>query len=241
MSENDRSPPRLGPEPARARPARGGPDAATVVVAADRPLTRFAIRRTLEDGGFSVCAEPGDASGAVEAAVRERPDVCLLDLHMEGSIEAIERLTSELPEIAVVVVTASGNDPDLFEALCAGAAGHVPQDIDPERIPVVLESVLEGEIALPRTVVRKLVEEFRARGERRRLPLLQNAPPLTEREWEVLDLLREGLSTSEIARRLFISKVTVRTHVRSIVKKLSVSDRSAAVRLLDQVLRAGTR
>ena len=217
------------------------PNGGRVLIADDHPLTRFAIRRALEDGGFVVSAEVRGAREAVEAARRERPDVCLLDLHMPAAIEAIESIASDAPETAVVVVTVSRNDPDLFDALCAGAAGYIPADTDAERIPVVLENVLRGDIALPRAVVGKLVEEFRGRRARRRLPLVENTRSLTEREWEVLDLLREGLSTAEIARRLFIYQVTVRTHVRSIVKKLSVADRHAAIRLLEQALRAGTR
>ena len=214
-----------------------------MVVAEDHALTRFAIRRTLEDGGFVVSAEASDAGGAVEAALRERPDVCLLDLHMPGSvIEAIREITSAVDETAVVVLTVSRNDPDLFEALCAGASGYVAQDVDPERMPSALRNVLEGEIALPRMIVRRLTEEFRTRGERRPLRVLQDGRArLTEREWEVLELLRQGLTTADVAKRLFISQVTVRTHVRSIVKKLSVADRHAAIRLLEQALRAGTR
>ena len=211
------------------------------MVADDHPLTRFALRRALEDGGFAVSWDAGDAADAVDAALRERPDVCVLDLHMPGSIEAIERIASALADTAVVVVTVSRNDPDLFDALCAGATGYIAQDTDAEQIPFALESVLRGEIALPRGVVRKLVDEFRQRRPRRLLPLGENARSLTEREWEVLHLLREGLSTAEIARRLFISQGTVRTHVRSIVKKLSVTDRSAAIRLLEQALRSGGR
>jgi DNA-binding NarL/FixJ family response regulator len=229
---------------ARARsdpPFAVAPEGQRVLVADDHALTRFALRRALEDGGFVVCAEVGSAADAVEAALRERPDVCLLDLHMPGSIEAIETIASRFEETAVVVVTVARSDPDLFEAMCAGAVGYIPQDTDAERIPLALEAVLQGDIALPRAVVKKLVEEFRARRERRRLPMIENGRSLTEREWEVLEHLREGLSTAEIASRLFISQVTVRTHVCSIVKKLSVSDRSAAVRLLEQALRAGTR
>ncbi len=211
------------------------------MVADDHGLMRFALRRALEDGGFAVTGDTGDAADLIQVALGERPDVCLLDLHMPGALEAIERIASDAPETAVVVVTVSRNDPDLFEALCAGAAGYIPQDTGAERIPLALESILQGEVALPRAVVRKLVEEFRERRQRRRLPLAERAGSLTEREWEVLDLLRDGLSTAEIAKRLFISQVTVRTHVRSIVKKLSVTDRSAAIGLLEQALRARTR
>lgn len=243
MSESDRGSLRLAPEPARAPLAADAAHVDTVVVAADNALTRFAIRRALEDGGFVVCAEAGDLAGAVEAALRERPDVCLLELHMPGNvIEAIEAIVSGSENTAVVALTVARNDPNLFQALCAGATGYVPEDIDPERIPSALRNVLEGEIALPRSVVKEFVAEFHARHSQRLLRLRADGRArLTEREWEVLDLLRQGLSTAEVAKRLFISQVTVRTHVRSIVKKLSVPDRSAAIRLLEQALRARTR
>ncbi|HEV3408474.1 MAG TPA: response regulator, partial [Gaiellaceae bacterium] len=154
-------------------PVRDAPEHQRVLVADDQALTRFALRRALEDGGFLVCAEVRNAADAVEAALRDLPDVCLLDLHMLGSIEAIETIASKLEETAVVVVTVARNDPDLFEAMCAGAVGYIPHDTDAERIPLALEAVLQGDIALPRAVVKKLVEEFRARRERRRLPMIE--------------------------------------------------------------------
>jgi DNA-binding NarL/FixJ family response regulator len=94
--------------------------------------------------------------------------------------------------------------------------------------------VLSGEAALPRELVARVIEEFRGRGRRRRLPVLRRLDvDLTDREWDVLELLREELPTREIARRLQISEVTVRRHVGTVLKKLQVSDRAAAIRLLD--------
>jgi DNA-binding NarL/FixJ family response regulator len=207
-----------------------------VLIADDHPPTRAGVRAALEKGTFAVCAEAADASGAIEAARRERPDVCLLDIHMPGDgIRAAEVISRELPETAVVMLTVSRTDEDLFDALRAGASGYLLKDIDPARLPLALHGVLEGEAALPRRLVALLIEEFRERRRRRRIPLVgRRSVELTDREWEVLDLMREGLSTEEIAARLFISPVTVRTHVSAILRKLQVPNRDAAVELLDR-------
>lgn len=206
-----------------------------VLVADDHPPTRAGVRAALERASFSVCAEAADAPAAVEAARRERPDVCLLDIHMPGDgIRAAETIARELPETAVVMLTVSRADEDLFSALRVGASGYLLKDIDPGRLPHALLGVLEGEAALPRRLVALLMEEFRERRRRHRIPLLgRRSVELTDREWEVLDLMRKGLSTQEIADKLFISPVTVRTHVSAILRKLHVSSREAALELLD--------
>jgi DNA-binding NarL/FixJ family response regulator len=206
------------------------------LVADDHPPTRAGVRAALERDGFVVCAEAGDARSAIETARRERPDVCLLDIHMPGDgIHAAETISRELPDAAVVMLTVSRTDADLFNALRAGASGYLLKDIDPIRLPLALRGVLEGEAALPRRLVALLIEEFRERKRRRRIPLVgRRGVELTDREWEVLDLMKQGLSTEDIATRLFISPVTVRTHVSSVLRKLHVSTREAAVALLDR-------
>jgi DNA-binding NarL/FixJ family response regulator len=207
-----------------------------VLIADDHPPARAGVRVALEAGGFEVCAEAGDAAGAIAAAARELPDVCLLDIHMPGDgIQAAEAITHELPATAVVMLTVSREDTDLFDALRAGASGYLLKDIDPARLPLALHGVLEGEAALPRQLVALLIEEFRERRRRRRIPLRgRRSAELTDREWEVLQLMRHGAQTEEIAARLFISPVTVRTHVSAILRKLHVPTREAAIELLDR-------
>jgi DNA-binding NarL/FixJ family response regulator len=204
-----------------------------VILADDHPPTRAGVRYTLETAGMEVVGEASDANGAVDLALREQPDVCLLDIHMPGSgINAARAITRELPETRVVMLTVSRDDEDLFEALRAGAAGYLLKDMDPDRVPNALEGVLAGEAALPRTLLLRVMDEFRDRGRRKlRLPGRKDAD-LTDREWEVLNLLRDGLSTQEIAARLYVSAATVRSHVASVLKKLRVPDRDAAVKLL---------
>lgn len=205
-----------------------------VLIADDHPPARAGVKAALERADFVVCASARDARSAVEAARRERPDVCLLDIHMPGDgIKAAETISRELPDTAVVMLTVSRTDRDLFDALRAGASGYLLKDIDPARLPLALHGVLDGEAALPRRLVTLLIEEFRERKRRRRIPLVgRRSVELTDREWEVLELMRQGLSTHEIGERLFISPVTVRTHVSAILRKLQVPTREAAVALL---------
>jgi len=205
-----------------------------VLLADDHPPTRAGVRSALEEEGFEICGEAGDAEEAVRLAREQRPDVCLLDIHMPGNgISAAARITDELPETAVVMLTVSRDDRDLFDALKAGAMGYLLKDIDPDRLPHALRGVLAGEAALPRDLVARLVDEFRSAGKRRRIPIVGRKPvELTDAEWRVLDLLAEGRSTEEIAQRLFVAQVTVRTHVSSILKKLHVKSRAEAIRLV---------
>lgn len=205
-----------------------------VLIADDHPMTRVGVRLALERGGFDVCAEADDGPSAVEAAEREHPDVCLLDIQMPGSgIRAAEEIAKRVPSTAIVMLTVSRRDSDLFDALRVGASGYLLKDTDPDRLPLALRGVLEGEAALPRHLVTLLIDEFRERGRRRPL-LKRRGVVLTEREWEVLELMSQGLTTFEIGDRLFIEPVTVRTHVSAILKKLRVSSRRAALELIER-------
>jgi DNA-binding NarL/FixJ family response regulator len=203
-------------------------------VADDHPPLRASVRRALEQHGFDVCFEAANAADSVAAAERERPDVCVLDVHMPGNgIAAAAQIAARLPETAIVMLTVSDSDEDLFDALRAGAQGYLLKDIDPARLPLALEGVLAGEAALPRALVARVLDEFRARRRRRRLLLPGGrGSTLTDREWETLELLADGLSTAEAAERLLVAPVTVRRHAASIVKKLNVSDRRSLVLLL---------
>jgi DNA-binding NarL/FixJ family response regulator len=207
-----------------------------VVIADDHPPTRAGVRMSLEESGFEVCAEASNAAAAFDACIDFQPDVALLDIHMPGNgISAAADITQAQPDVAVVMLTVSRDDNDLFDALRAGALGYLLKDTDPDRLPYALRGVLAGEAALPRALVARVVDEFRERGRRRRLPLVrQKGVELTSREWEVLELMREDLSTAEIAERLFISQVTVRSHIAAVLRKLRVPDRKAALKLLEE-------
>jgi len=204
-----------------------------VLIADDHPPTRADMRVAVEqDPRFVVCAEVSDGAAAVEAALRERPDICLLDIRMPGSgIAATREITTRLPATRVVMITVSLDDEDLFNALRAGAMGYLLKDIDPRRLPHALSDVLAGRAAIPRPLVSRLVAEFRDHGPRRRPVVTESGYDLTSREWEVLNLLRRGLSTAQIADKIFVSRATVRSHVRAILRKLDLPDREALLRL----------
>ncbi len=209
--------------------------AISVLLADDHARTRAMVRTALEQsGGFRVCAEAADADSAVLAAKREQPDVCLLDINMPGSgIAATAAITAVLPGTAVVMLTVSRQDEDLFDALRAGASGYLLKGLDEDAIGDSLHRVLNGEATLPGTLVARLIEEFRDRVHHRVAVADGPAARLTGREWDVLELMRKGATTNEIAERLFVSPTTVRTHVSAILKKLGVPTREAAIKLLD--------
>jgi DNA-binding NarL/FixJ family response regulator len=206
-----------------------------VLIADDHVPTRDDVRRALEtDERFSVCAEAADAARAVQAAVRKQPDVCLLDVQMPGGgLAAAWEIAARMPQAKIVMLTVSETDSDLFTALRAGADGYLLKTMNLGRLPDALAGVCAGEAAMQRTLVARVVEQFHTRGPRWRQTASGEPPErrLTSREWEILDLLAQGLSTAEIARRLVLSASAVRVHIASIVRKLGVPDRAAAIEL----------
>ena len=207
-----------------------------VLIAESQLPTRQGIRLVLQRNGFEVCAEAADANAALRAALRERPALCLVDARLPGgAIRAVGRIAARVPETEVVVLTDAANESELLEALRAGASGYLQKNLKPEALARALHSALRGEAAFPRALLGPVVEEIRARHNRRRLRLPgRPAVELSRRESEVLDLLRRGLATAEIAERLDISPVTVRRHVGLLLRKLGVPDRAAALRLLER-------
>jgi DNA-binding NarL/FixJ family response regulator len=206
-----------------------------VLLADDHEATRADLRALLtDDDRFEVVAEAADASGAVSAAIDSRPGLAVLDVRMPGSgVAAAFEISSRLPETKVVMLTISDDDADLFPALRAGASGYLLKDTDRERLADALSDVVEGRAAMPRELMARVLEDYRDRGPRRRtVHLDRHGAELTTREWQVLDLMRRGRNTAQIARELSLSRVTVRSHVSSVVRKLGVEDRQAAVRLL---------
>jgi DNA-binding NarL/FixJ family response regulator len=214
-----------------------------VLIADAHPSALAGVRASVEAGGFEVCGQAGSAPATVDLALRERPDLCLLDVHMPGDgIRAAREITRALPRCVLVMMSASGDDEDLFAALRAGAAGYLLRDTDPDRLPHALRGALAGEAAIPRQLVARLIDEFRTQGRRRRVAVRgQRGAELSRREWEVLDLMADGLSTAQIGRRLGVSSVTVRRHVSGILETLGVPDREAAVRLFGEARAGGPR
>jgi DNA-binding NarL/FixJ family response regulator len=205
-----------------------------VLIAHDRAWSRAVLSSAVaSDPRFAVCAETGDAPGAVVAAARERPAVCLLEVGMPGGgIPAAWEISARLPQTKIVMLTSSRDPAYLLGALRAGATGYLLSEMDLSRLPAALNDVVMGKTAIPRDLVSYLVDEVRDRSARHRVLLdSDDTPHLTSREWQVLDLLRLELSTAQIARRLVLSDATVRSHIASAMAKLGVPDRTALITL----------
>src|SRR5437588_11763043 len=206
----------------------------SILIVDDHPLTRSALSALLGQNGFSVVGEVADGEAAIEQARSLNPDLVLLDLSMPGmnGLEALPRLREAAPNTEVVVLTASGTEDNLLGAIRGGAAGYLLKSEPPERLVEFLRGVAQGEAALSGTVARRLLEQVRAGGERGSGVPDEIAAALSARELEVLLLLDEHLGTDEIAKRLFISDHTVRSHVKSLLRKLGVSSRREALEAL---------
>ena len=205
------------------------------LVVDDHPLTRAALVGLLEQHDFPVVGEAGDGEEAIGRARELQPDLVLLDLTMPGGggLEALPKVRAAAPDCEVVILTASGTEENLLAAIRAGAAGYLLKTEPPERIAEFLEGVVHGEAALSGEVARRLVDRVREGGGLDSGVPGSIAERLSAREVEVLLLLDQHLGTDEIARRLFISEHTVRSHVKSLLKKLGVSSRREALERLD--------
>jgi DNA-binding NarL/FixJ family response regulator len=207
-----------------------------ILLVDDHPLTRSALAGLLTQHGLEVVGEAADGEEAIVRAVELQPDLILLDLSMPGvdGLTALPRLREAAPSCEVVVLTASGTEQNLLGAIRGGAAGYLLKSEPPERIVGFLRGVANGEAALSGAVARRLLEQVRSgRGRGSGVPD-SFASVLSARELEVLLLLDDHLGTDEIAKRLFISEHTVRSHVKSLLKKLGVSSRREALEALSR-------
>jgi len=205
-----------------------------VLIVDDHPLTREALGSLLAANGFDVIGQAAGAVEAIELARQLQPALIVLDLTMPDmdGLQALPSLRDAAPEAEVVVLTASEDDGNLLAAIRGGAAGYLLKSEPPERIVGFLRGVANGEAALSGAVARRLLEQVRAGGGRGSGVPDSIAAVLSARELEVLLLLDDHFGTDEIARRLFISEHTVRSHVKSLLRKLGVSSRREALEAL---------
>jgi len=205
-----------------------------VLIVDDHPLTREALATLLAGNDFDVVGQASDGHEAIELAGRLRPQLVLLDLSMPGldGLSALPGLRSAVPDAEVIVLTASGTEDNLLAAIRAGAAGYLLKSEPPDRIVSFLRGVVRGEAALSGEVARSLLDQVRDGGYRNGGVPDDIAGALSAREVEVLLLLDEHLGTDDIAKRLFISEHTVRSHVKSLLHKLNVSSRREALEAL---------
>jgi DNA-binding NarL/FixJ family response regulator len=208
--------------------------ATRVLIVDDHPLTRDALSALLTQHNFSVVGEAADGEQAIEIARSLQPDLILLDLSMPGldGLQALPRLREAAPGCEVVMLTASVAEENLLASIRAGAAGYLLKTEPPERIVEFLRGAANGDAALSGSIARRLLEKVReGRDGNGGVPDLI-ADALSAREVEVLLLLDEHLSTDQIAARLYISEHTVRSHVKSLLRKLGVSSRRQALETL---------
>ena len=205
-----------------------------VLIVDDHPLTREALATLLAGNDFDVVGQASDGQEAIELAGRLRPQLVLLDLSMPGldGLSALPGLRAAVPDAEVIVLTASGTEDNLLAAIRAGAAGYLLKSEPPDRIVSFLRGVVRGEAALSGEVARSLLDQVRDGGYRNGGVPDDIAGALSAREVEVLLLLDEHLGTDDIAKRLFISEHTVRSHVKSLLHKLNVSSRREALEAL---------
>ena len=195
-----------------------------VVIADDHQVVRSGLERLLEGWtNVTVVGTAADGAEAVRLTSLHRPDVVLMDISMPlmGGLEATRRIVAEWPEVQVVVLTSFDDRLTVAEALDAGAIGYLLKDSDPATLREGIESAAHGGSPLNPRVARSILS---ARREQR------SEPSLTDREREILELLREGLANKEIAARLGITVKTVKAHLTSLFQKIGVLDRTQAAR-----------
>jgi DNA-binding NarL/FixJ family response regulator len=203
-----------------------------VLIADDEAVVRTGLRLILEsEEDIEVVAEAEDGLLAIEAARRVRPDVALMDVrmpHLDG-IAATRRLVDDgALATRVLVLTTFGDDQYVYEALQSGASGFLLKHGPADQLILGIRLVVAGEALLSPSVTKRLIERFAHRpvpGAARREQLAD----LTGRELEVLALIADGLSNSEIAQRLVLSEATVKTHITRVFKKAGLRDRAQAV------------
>ena len=216
MSEDELTDDAASPEPLR------------VLIVDDHPVWRDGIRGDLERSGVAtVVGEAGDGGEAIELAHETMPDVVLMDLRLPTvpGVEAIHRIVEDLPHVRVLVLSATGEEADVLEAVKVGATGYLLKSATATEIAEAVETVSRGEPVFTSGLAGLVLSEFR-----RVATADEGEPGLTPRENEILRLVAKGYTYREIAERLFISQKTVQNHVRNILTKLQLRKRYELMR-----------
>lgn len=219
-------------------------DQIKILLVEDHLLTRIGLKTVIERvSSFKVVAEAENGEEAIDKAEATQPDVILMDVGMPvmDGIEASKRIKEKNKHVEIVMLTSHDNERDIFASLAAGAGGYCLKDVDPERLYSAIRSVNAGDIWLDSTIAGKVLRQYSsndatqfaqpvdtAKSPAPSTKLPQLPEQLSPREREVLSLVVEGLSNQEIADKLFISLATAKTHVRNILNKLAVDDRTQA-------------
>jgi len=197
-----------------------------ILVADDHAILREGLRTLISsEPGMALVGEAADGVEAVTQARLLHPDVILMDLMMprKSGLEAIKEIKQENPDARILVLTSFAEEDQVFPAIRAGALGYLLKDSSPQQLLQAIYDVHRGESSLHPTIALKLIREINRPSS---LPVVEN--PLTERELAVLKLVAQGMTNQEIADRLVISEWTVRTHMRNILDKLHLANRTQA-------------
>ena len=227
-----------GPDRRRGGPDRRGTGEPTkILVVDDHALFRVGIRDILgQEPDFAVVGEAVDSRTAFDLAVQLMPDIVLMDLTLPGvgGIETTQRLKRELPSAGIIVLADEEDEDALFDAIKAGAAAFILKDVGPDDLVTIVRRVRSGEYLINDKVFAKPSVAGRVLKEFRELAIYgQEAQPifapLSPREVEILDNIAQGMTNKQVAFALSISEQTVKNHMSSILRKLSVNDRTQAV------------
>jgi DNA-binding NarL/FixJ family response regulator len=222
---------------------RGGPDRRgngeriRVLLVDDHALIRVGMRSIIEhEPDMDIVGEADDPRSAVEAALETTPDIILMDLSLPapGGIETTQRIKRELPACGIIMLAVEEDENVLFDAIKAGAAAFILKDVGPDDLVTIIRRVNDGEFLINDKVFAKPAVASRVLKEFRELAIYgqEAAPifaPLSPREVEILDNIAQGMTNKQVAYALSISEQTVKNHMSSILRKLSVNDRTQAV------------
>ena len=222
---------------------RGGPDRRNLVdktrilLVDNHALFRVGMRNILErEPDFDVVGDASDSRGAIDQSIQLSPDVILMDLNLPspGGIETTQRIKRELQPAGIIVLAAQEDEEALFDAIKAGAAAFILKDVGPDDLVTIIRRVAMGEYLINDKVFAKPAVASRVLKEFRELAVYgqEAAPifaPLSPREVEILDKIAQGMTNKQVAYALSISEQTVKNHMSSILRKLSVNDRTQAV------------
>jgi DNA-binding NarL/FixJ family response regulator len=222
---------------------RGGPDRRgsgeriRILLVDDHALIRVGMRSIIEhEPDMDIVGEADDPRSALEAALDTTPDIILMDLSLPapGGIEATQRIKRELPACGIIMLAVEEDENVLFDAIKAGAAAFILKDVGPDDLVTIIRRVNDGEFLINDKVFAKPAVASRVLKEFRELAIYgqEAAPifaPLSPREVEILDNIAQGMTNKQVAYALSISEQTVKNHMSSILRKLSVNDRTQAV------------
>ncbi len=199
-----------------------------VVICGDQDIVRDGLELLLKlEKDVQIVGMASDGAEAVDLAVREKPDLVLMDLKMPfvNGVEATREIRAKCPGVRVLVLTTYGADEWVFDALRAGADGYLLKDSPREQVLEAIRGTLQGKAYIDPSVAGRVLGQVRTGAKK---PATLITDKLTQRETEVLQLLARGLTNEDISRQLFLSEGTVRNHISAIVGKLGVADRTQA-------------